>query len=284
MMKSLRGSIAAASIALLIQIALSGCKGVPEGVLGEQQLAEVMADLQFADAIVNESDMRGGGQPMNDSTRLGIMQAVLDRHGITQADYDSTLRWYGHHMVRYVDACERADSILADSIRAVDRRIAQARANRGGGADTINVWPHSPAHLFTPRIGGDYLTFEVPRDTSWRKGDIYIWEMTPINNRTPLQARMIVEYADNRLTHEVTEMASHTDRDPLTMTVQLDSTKTARRIYGFIYMPAEEGENAFISNVSLLRTRLDSENYHRGRRMVKQIYGAPRINRNRPQR
>lgn len=278
-MKRLRGLITAASLAAISATAMTGCRQVPDGVLGEQQLAEVMADLQYADALISESDIRGGREPITDSIRAGIMQAILRRHGITQADYDSTLRWYGHNMVRYVDACERADSILADSIRAVDRRMALARANRGGGADTVNVWPHTSAHLFARRTGSDYITFDLPRDSSWKKGDIYIWEMTPINNRTPLQARIIAEYADNRLTHEVTEMTATASRERLTITFQLDSNKTARRIYGFAYLPAQEGENAFINNVSLLRTRLDSENYHRGRRMIRQIYGAPRISR-----
>lgn len=275
-MKLSRGVIPAAIAALMLA---AGCKGVPDGVLTERRLAEVMADLQYADALVNDYGMRSNSLPMTDSMRSVILQSVLARHGVTQADYDSTLRWYGHHMVRYVEACELADSIISDSIRSVDRQMALARARRGGGADTVEVWPHSPAHLFSTRAGGEYLTFEVPKDSSWRKGDIYIWEMTPVNTRSPLQMRLVVEYADNRLTTEVLESAESTSQEALELTFQLDSNKVARRIYGFAHLPAEEGENAYVNNISLKRTRLDSEDYYHGRRMVRQIYGAPRMRR-----
>ncbi len=258
---------------ILTLAAVGGCKGVPDGVLSERKLAEVMVDLQFAEAMVNEQLRISFA---DDSAKSLLLQSVLDRHGITQADYDSTLRWYGHNMVRYVDACELADSMIADSLRAIDRRIELARSRRGGGADTVDVWPHMPSHLFSSTLSSDYLAFSMERDTSWRKGDMFIWEMEPVNNRTSLQVKMMVDYADARSTTEILESAMTSSQDKLTMTFQLDSNKVARRVYGYIYLPAADGEFAYLNNISLKRTRLDSEDYYRSRRLMRPFFSARR--------
>lgn len=265
------------SVAVGLLLVAAGCKGVPDGVLTEKELAAVMVDLQYADALVREGSMRGTMD--SDSLSSVLLQSILKRHGVTQAEYDSTLRWYGHNMVRYVDACEIADSIIADSIRAMDRLIAQNRSNRGGGADTVDVWPNAPIHVFSPEANSDYLTFSLESEKDWRKGDVYILEMTPINAKSPLTVKMVANYSDARETTEAVEMPTAPTDDKFTLTFQMDSDKVARRIYGYIYLPTADGERVFLNNISLKRTRLDSEEYYRNRHFQRQFYQAPRFRR-----
>lgn len=248
------------------------CSHTPDGVLTEKQLAELMVELQYAEALLNDG-MRY--RLSGDSTRMAVFNAVLERHGVTPQQYDSTLRWYGRNMVRYVDACELADSIIADSLRSIDRRIAIARQERVGG-DTIDMWPYAPMITFSERMPSDIVTFAFNREISWQNGDVFIWEMQPINNRTPLTARLVVEYADPRATTEIIEAPMTTGHELLTITFQLDSTKTARRVTGFMWLPAEDGEEAYVNNIRLRRTGIDREDYYGGRRFVRQFYGAPR--------
>lgn len=257
---------------------VAGCKGVPDGVLSEEQLARVMVDLNYAEALLNENlrDMVA-----DDSACRVLMQSVLMRHGVTPEVYDSTLRWYGHNMVRYVEACVLADSMIADSLRKTDRMIAMEKSRRSSGADTMDVWMHTLTHQFSSNLPSDYITFSIERDTSWRKGDLFIWEMTPVNPQQPIMVKMAVDYADARSTTEVLEMPSSPSNETLTVTFQLDSNKVARRIYGYAYLPVRQGENSYINNVSLKHTRIDREEYYRGRRFVRPFYGAPHVSRRR---
>ncbi|MDE7389195.1 MAG: DUF4296 domain-containing protein [Muribaculaceae bacterium] len=256
---------------ILLCVAVVACNRVPEGVLDEQQLATVMVDLQYATALANEQIR---ANPDGDSLRAAILHSVFRRHGITPEQYDSTLRWYGHHMTRYIDACNIADSIISDSIRSIDRQILLARSRRGGGADTVNVWPHDPVHVFGPRLPQEYLTFNLTPDSIWAKGDIYILEFTPINARNGVTARLVVDYSDRRMTTEIIETVSAPGNDRVSLTLQTDSNKTVRRIYGFIYHPSD-GDNTYIGDVALKRTSLNAEDYYRTRMPLHPIYGIP---------
>lgn len=258
--------------AITLCAAIVACNRVPDGVLTEREFAKVMVDLQYATALANN---RLHPTPGGDSTRTALLHSVFRRHGITAEQYDSTLRWYGHHMTRYIDACNLADSMLSDSIRAIDRELALAKSRRGGGADTIDVWPHNPAHMFGPRTPQQYLTFNLRPDSAWRKGDIYILEFTPVNTRTPIEARLVADYADRRASTEIIHTTSLPGTDRVTLTMQLDSTKYLKRIYGYIYHP-DDGDNAYINNISLRRTTLDPESYYRTRLALHPIYGMPR--------
>ena len=72
-------------------IALSSCR--PKGILHSGEMREVMVDLHKTDAMIQLSGLR-----ISESEIKAIYYAeVLERHGITQAQFDSSLVWYTAH-------------------------------------------------------------------------------------------------------------------------------------------------------------------------------------------
>ncbi len=68
-----------------------GCR--PRGILSSNEMREVLVDLHKTDAMLQ---MAGIG--MMDKEQMQIYYAqVLQRHGITQAQFDSSLVWYTAH-------------------------------------------------------------------------------------------------------------------------------------------------------------------------------------------
>ena len=68
---------------LVVLMVFAGCR--PKGVLSSKQMREVLYDLHKADAVL----------------RVAGLETVLEKHGITQAQFDSSLVWYTDHPSRF---------------------------------------------------------------------------------------------------------------------------------------------------------------------------------------
>lgn len=71
----------------------SACTVRPRKVLSKRQMTEVLYDLHRADGILQAAGYNYG----KDEELAKYYQQVLDRHGITQAQFDSSLVWYTAH-------------------------------------------------------------------------------------------------------------------------------------------------------------------------------------------
>ena len=65
-----------------------GCR--PRGILSNREMREVLYDLHRADGAIQVA----GYNYSHDQEVIGYYKNVLDKHGITQAKFDSSLVWY----------------------------------------------------------------------------------------------------------------------------------------------------------------------------------------------
>ena len=92
-----------------------GCR--PRGILSSNEMREVLVDLHKTDAMLQ---MAGIG--MMDKEQMQIYYAqVLQRHGITQAQFDSSLVWYTDHpqifnkiYPKVLARCEKEESMWTE--------------------------------------------------------------------------------------------------------------------------------------------------------------------------
>ena len=71
-----------------ILLAIVGCR--PRGVLSNREMRNVLYDLHRADGAIQVA----GYNYSHDQEVAGYYKNVLDKHGITQAQFDSSLVWY----------------------------------------------------------------------------------------------------------------------------------------------------------------------------------------------
>ena len=76
-------------------VCLTGCR--PRGVLSSREMRSVLHDLHRADAILQVAGYNYG----HDAALAKYYQQVLEKHGITQAQFDSSLVWYTDHPQRF---------------------------------------------------------------------------------------------------------------------------------------------------------------------------------------
>lgn len=245
---------------LLVFIALCvlACDRRPPMVLGCEPMARLLVDLELADGFANERLLDGFSR---DSARLALRSSVLAKHGVNEAMLDSSLRWYARHLPNYMKVLDRCDSILADTIRRLDAMKAEFAARRAG--DTASLWTLAPSVVFAQTEPSDFISFEFETDSTWERGDVVSLSLALHNARSPLTATVGVDYLNRNLTTEAATATLHPgDQKHLTVTLQLDSTISAGRIFGYLRLTPADGERAFADSITLTRTRLLSEHYN----------------------
>jgi len=75
-------------IILLAFLALTACR--PRGVLSSRQMEDIFVDIHTAEGIIQAAGYNYGH---NEAVR-GYYQVVLEEHGVSQAQFDSSLVWY----------------------------------------------------------------------------------------------------------------------------------------------------------------------------------------------
>ena len=70
------------SLLLALTLVLPSCGRTPGGVLSINEMADLIVDLQLADAYIDSHSM----EYESDSSMMVIKQSIFKKHGITQED------------------------------------------------------------------------------------------------------------------------------------------------------------------------------------------------------
>ncbi len=105
------------SLALMAGI-INGCR--PEGVLSSGKLQEVLYDMHLTDGVIEQIGYTYGHEKEVDS----YYAVVLEKHGITQAQLDSTLKWYTAHPKRFEHVYPKVLARLEADKAAIETAIS----------------------------------------------------------------------------------------------------------------------------------------------------------------
>lgn len=103
-------------LALASLLVLVGCR--PKGVLSARQIEVIAYDLHRTDAILNLAGYDHAGY---EEASAKYYYETLARHGVTQAQWDSSIMWYTAHPGRY-------DKIYPKIVARIDADIEAATA------------------------------------------------------------------------------------------------------------------------------------------------------------
>lgn len=246
---------------------LASCKKMPSDVIKEGKMAELLADLHTAGAVIeiNASTWR------DDSSRMALRQAIFMRHNVTEAQVDSSLMWYGHNLQDYLKVYDKTLAII-------DKRMEEAE--RAGGkavktskkavldGDSVNIWQGPEAIRISPANPSEFISFAYTSDRNWERGDRFTLSLTPVATRSPIEMAIVAQYNDGIAEYITHSQVSDTRQS---LSLVLDSAKTANRLYGTIrYVPASD-EISFLDSITLVRTRTRDNNVadRRGQQTVR---------------
>lgn len=75
---------------LLLLLTFAGCTVRPRNVLSSSEMREILIDLHKAEGVIKVSGLNYG----HETEEMSYYLDVLEKHGITQAQFDSSIVWY----------------------------------------------------------------------------------------------------------------------------------------------------------------------------------------------
>ena len=275
------------SLLLLLALSLISCDKTPRGVLSMDDMADLIVDLQLADAYI-ETHIQDFD---TDSSKLVIKQSVFKKHGITQKDYDSSMVWYTHNMEDYMKANDKALGILKKRYDKLDKGDGNRQPGEmmgmddGPGEPTHNPTPHVAAtqgKKQLKKIGTDtrndtadvwigrrsytlaqgekrgFITFDVPPDANKHPGDRYQLGYKLYRGGNEFKVCLSIDYTDGG----TTQITRGTNSDGwIYIDLQSDTARQVRRIYGYVSYDIKRGHIAYVDSLLLMRTRFNVGNY-----------------------
>jgi len=234
---------------LLAAVVLSGmiaCDSTPGHVIPKEEMAQLLADIHTAESVV-EIDR---GKYRTDSAKKALKQSVLMRHGVTQEQVDTSFDWYGHHIKEYIAVYDRTIELLDKRMEEIDATAEDVTLTVVG--DSVDTWSGAKMRILSAGQPSQFVDFAFDADETWEPGDSYEWRMKMLNNRSPLEMALLADYDDGS-----TEFITSSDVQEgwRSISLHLDSTRTATRIYGYATVALSPNERVFLDSIALLRTR-----------------------------
>ena len=241
---------------LIFPAAFFACKKVPDNIVQPEQMAQLMADINVAESVT-EADIRN--YP-NDSTKQALKQSVLLKHGVTTAEFDSALSWYGRNISFFMEVNDRTIEILEQRLADSGSRVAAENALSVSG-DSADIWPNPRFYALSDRMPTKILTFNFRKDQTWESGDSYTWRAKFINTSDNSTWGIAAEYSDG--TVEFVNAAVSGDGWREVMFVTDSTTEAPVKIYGYLDVSVPAALTVWLDSMQMIRNRLDRSVYGR---------------------
>ena len=155
-----------AVMALLFSV--SSCKpSLPGGVLSKGKMTDILYDYHLALAMAHMDDNGDKGQS------LAYREAVLRKHDVTSAEFDSSMVYYMRHTELLEDVYKDLTDRYNNEITAMGGSAKEGGefANLSATGDTANVWNLATSMVFMPVKPFNSTSFDIKVDSTFYKGD-----------------------------------------------------------------------------------------------------------------
>ena len=237
------------AVAALLALILAGCKpSVPDDFLQPDEMEAVLYDYHLADAMADQTDNYGYYQVL-------YRESALRKHGITSAEFDSSMVYYMRHTERLHDIYES----LADRLR--DESIAlgtsESDIDKFSGAstsgDTINLWNGDKSLVLMPLAPYSVYSYSVVADSSFRAGDSFVLSFrTNFIYQDGMRdgaAVLVVKYANDSVASQFTRVSSSSS---YSMRINNDGNLKVKEVKGYFLLNSGSGVGSKSSTLKLM--------------------------------
>ncbi|MDR1380107.1 MAG: DUF4296 domain-containing protein [Tannerella sp.] len=232
----------------------ASCSRVPEHIISEKKMRATLYDMQIAEAIV-ETDYESY---RTSDERQVVYDAVFAKHHITQAEYDSSLVWYGENMDLYMRIYRLVLKDINENIASLGDIKPNPLSGDVSAKDSIDVWVYNRSFTFRPERVFNALTFDIKPQKPYSSGSSYVfglsvWGIFPNLKHKP-RIRINAVHADT----VISVNRDITGDGYYETVVRTIATKQVERVYGHVIM---NDANASYHRIYMDDIRLMKYNY-----------------------
>lgn len=255
-------------VLFILIVVVSGCNKRPKNILDEKTMVEIMAEIQIAEAYdrngKSESDMSGDRRQL-----LG--RGILESHGVSVAEMDSTLAWYGKNMDEYAKLYKKVDQRLSKMQVKYARAAGESEENSGPSAD---LWPFGRHYVIDRNQLTDGLIVNIPVP-DLTVGDKLIWKLRTQGASSRLMT-LGVEYEDG---HSELVTNKKMNMEPwIESSLQTDTLSKVANIFAVLSVE-QTSPRVFVDSIQLIHYPFNREEYN-NKTYQKKIGKPQRIEKN----
>ncbi|MCR4768604.1 MAG: DUF4296 domain-containing protein [Bacteroidaceae bacterium] len=246
---------------LIAACCFEACNGSDNKILSKSKMEDVLFDYHLAQGIIPVESNRG------DNEHQKYIDAVFEKHGITEAEFDSSLVYYNRNISDLKDIYDNIQERYEKLEKEILLETGSSSSAFSNGSDTTNLWNGRNVYILHSNPSLNKHIFTIKADTSFYDGDKFSFTFN---------ADFVKASDDNREMNIIASIAvRHTDGSVLADTrniyytgnqnLQINASpeKKIESISGFFYFyaPAQLARSiAVIRDMKITRTHTMTKN------------------------
>jgi len=227
---SMRQALFFATILLVV----SSCAvRAPKGILSTQEMEDFLVDYHKAKAVGNTIPKQTAAD------REKYLDFVYQKHGITEAQFDSSVSWYSHHIETYSEIYQRVNTRIQDEKDALNKLISLRTHEQlpTTAGDSIDLWYLQRTVMMSGLVTENRLEFSIRSDRAFEEKDSLYYKAF----FRPLTTDSIAAFINLQLNYAKGTESKTLRADSLgwySIKLQNDTLGSIKYIKGFIYLDA----------------------------------------------
>ena len=210
----------------------------PKEVLDEARMEEVLYDYHLAKVMAEEV-------PYDQAHRRPLYrQGVFVKHGISEAQFDSSMVWYTRHADLLAKMYERITKRLKSANDAVNDLIAlrDMPTEEIPSGDSVKVWALRRPQLLAAVPLNSRISFELTADTTFHERDSlcflidYRYHGLRPDTLEAAVMGLTLHFKNDSILHTWQRLLA-ADEAPTELVLQSDTLGELRTVSGFVYLP-----------------------------------------------
>ncbi|MDE6354645.1 MAG: DUF4296 domain-containing protein [Prevotella sp.] len=252
--------------AIMVLLLVASCKpGVPKECIQPDEMEDILYDYHLSQALAYRDMGRAGNLPQNANTpiyrRELYYHAVLRKHGVTEAEFDSSLVYYYSNAEELHKIYKRVSERMEKSAIALGANTSDINkfAQLSENGDTANIWHDATFAVMTPAPPYNRFDFKIEGDSTFRRGDAFLLNFVADfiyqGGTKDAVAYLAVKYDNDSISTHVTHISVS---GVAQLRVPENMSNTVKDISGFIYLNrGTDGSNTvkllFVNQIQLIR-------------------------------
>lgn len=230
----------------------------PKGVMSDSKMEEVLYDYHIAKAM-------GEQLPYSENyKRVLYIESALKSHGVTQADFDSSMVWFSTNPDVLSTIYEKVAARLKGERAALDHTIAMRSdtPKESEPGDSVSLWAWQKIYRLTGLPFNNKVTFKYPSDANFKLCDSFHWTVrfhfpkgSPGDVYAPVISMQLLLQNDSLISTSRRVFGNSVQTFNLTA-----DSMAVKEVRGFVYYPSgPKSKMVILDKISLMRYRVQKD-------------------------